>query len=186
MTYFNVKDIVAIAMAGAVWSVVNNTILPIFFTITSGLPILCEMMAFASLILVLWWTRKFGAVTATGLIVTLITLSLRPDATHVLGFTAASIIFDVTTRLVGYNHILGNSKIGAAGLIGLSFLSSTVAGIVISSFFMPLVLLNIIGGAIVFTGLHASGGLIGAILGIGLVKTLEVRKVVPMIQRNLS
>lgn len=179
MPYFNVRDIVAIAMAGAVWSVMNNTILPIFFTITSGLPFLCEMIAFTSLILVLWWTRKFGAITATGLIVTLITLVLRPDATHVLGFTTASIIFDLTTRLVGYRRILGNSKISAAALITLSLISSMVAGIIISAFFMPLFILNILGGAVIFTGLHVSGGLIGAILGFGLVRALEARKVIP-------
>lgn len=182
MPYFNARDITVIAITAAVWGAMNDTILPIFFTIFNGIPFLCEMVALTSLILVLSLTRKFCTATATGLIVTLITLFVYPSSTYVIGFTAASIIFDISTRLVGYSLILDNPKIGAGGLIVSSLISSMIAGVVIGVLFMPLSLIILLGGIVTFAGLHVLGGLAGAILGFALLRTLKARNIITATQ----
>lgn len=182
MPYFNARNIALIAIIAAVWGAMNSTILPIFFTIFNGIPFLCEMVALTSLILVLSLTRKFGAATATGLIVTLITLFLYPSSTYVLGFTAASIIFDIATRLVGYRHILDNPKISAVGLLASSLVSSMIAGVIIGVLFMPLSLITLLGGVVTFAGLHVLGGLAGSILGFALLRALKVRNIITATQ----
>lgn len=48
MTYFSTRDIAAIAIISALWGAMNDTILPIFFTIFNGIPFLCEMVALTS------------------------------------------------------------------------------------------------------------------------------------------
>ena len=58
----------------------------------------------------------------------LITLIVYPSSTYIFGFLAASVVFDVATRLVGYRLIIRvKSKIGAAGLIASSLFSSMVS-----------------------------------------------------------
>ena len=102
MAYFNTRDVTAIVMCAALWAVLNNTFAPIFWQMTH-MPFLCDFLAFTSLILVAWWTRKFGAVSLTGLIVTMLTLALR-SGSHIFGFMAASILFDVLVRIIGYGN----------------------------------------------------------------------------------
>ena len=179
MTYFNSRDIATIAIISALWGAMNDTILPIFFTIFNGIPFLCEMVALTSLILVLSLTRKFGAATLTGLIVTLVTLAFYPSSTYMLGFAAASLVFDIATRLIGYRFILGTPKVGAAGIIISSMAASTVAGGIIGIMFMPLSLITLLGGVITFAGLHVLGGLAGAILGFVVLRALIARKIIP-------
>jgi hypothetical protein len=124
-------------------------------------------------------TRKFGAATATGLIMVLITLIVYPSSTYILGFMAASVVFDIATRLVGYRLIIRvKSKIGAAGLIVSSLVSSMVAGMVIGVLFMPLGLITLLGGLVTFAGLHVLGGLIGAIIGLSLLRGLKARNII--------
>ena len=125
MPYFSTREIATIAIIAALWGAMNDTVLPIFFTIFNGIPFLCEMVALTALILVIGLTRKFGAATVTGIIMVLITLIVYPSSTYILGFMAASVVFDIATRLVGYRLIIRvKSKIGAAGLIASSLVSS--------------------------------------------------------------
>jgi hypothetical protein len=178
MPYLNAKDVAVIAIISAEWGVMNYTVLPIFFTIFNGIPFMCEMVALASLILVLCLTKKFGTVTITGVVVTLVTLALSPGSTYMLGFAAASFVFDVSTRLIGYRFILGNPKISAVGLAVSSMVAAAVAGAIIGVMFMPLSLLSLLGGVGVFAGLHVLGGLVGAILGFVLLRALMARKII--------
>lgn len=178
MPYFNVRDIAAIAMIAAVWGAMNSTVLPLFFTIFNGIPFLCEMVALTSLILVISLTRKFGAATVTGLIVVLLTLAFYPTSTYVIGFAAAGIVFDIATRLIGYHSIFDKPIISAVGLIASSLVASMTAGVIIGVLFMPLSLINILGGVIFFAGLHTLGGLVGGILGFSLVRALKARNVI--------
>jgi len=179
LPYFNTRDIVAISMCAAVWGVLASAIFPIFFTLTN-LPILCEMTAFTAVILAAWWTRKIGAAFATGLVATLVNFIIRPTALHFLGFTAASLIFDGLTGLIGYRRCFGNPKTGVVGIASASLLSSAAAGVIIGSLFMLPNLLAAVGGLVVFTGLHVTGGAIGAAVGIALIRALEARKVIPV------
>jgi len=180
--YFNTRDVVAISMCAAVWGVLASAILPIFFTLTN-LPILCEMTAFTAIILAAWWTRKIGVASATGLVATLVNFVIRPSAFHFLGFTAASLLFDLLMALIGYTTCFGSSKTGAASIASVSLFSSAVAGILIGSLFMPPNLVTAVGGLAVFIGLHVVGGAIGASVGIVLVRALQLRGVVPVKMR---
>ena len=80
-TYLNTRDITAIVMCGALWAVLNNTFAPIFWQLTH-MPFLCDFLAFTSLILVTWWTRKFGAASLTGIIVTIINAHFKIRFSH--------------------------------------------------------------------------------------------------------
>ncbi len=180
MVYFTSRDIAAISMSAAIWSVLNVTLSPIFWQMTH-LPFLCDLIGFACLVLVTWWTRKLGTASLTGIIATAINLFLRPSALHFSGFTAASIFFDIVSRAIGY-HVLftDNSLRRLIGLVGLSLMSGAVAGSIIGSFFMDPGVLSRIGGFLFFVCLHSTGGIIGGTLGFVLVKALESRKVVPL------
>jgi len=170
---FAPRDIAAIAVCSALWGILNALISPIFWQLTH-MPFLCDMLAFAALILVIWWTRKLGAASLVGLIVTVMTFSVNPAAFQMLGFLAASIVFDVMARFLGYERLFKNLAWGGMMLAVISVLSAGLAGAVIGSFVMGLGTPQTI---LIFAGLHAMGGLIGAIIGVVLVKALLIRHV---------
>jgi len=135
------------------------------------LPFFCDLLAMISLILGIWWVRKIGTATLIGITATVINFIFRPMAFHFLGFTVASIVFDMLAFVVGYNRVF-NKKLGSLILIVLSVVSAWVAGLIIGSFFM--------GGRVsvlFFSLLHSIGGLIGSVLGVMLIKGLEARGV---------
>lgn len=178
MTYFTTRDVAAMAICAALWSVLSITIAPIFWELTH-MPFLCDMIGTASLILALWWARKLGAVTVTGVIATILTLALRPGATHFFGFTAASVIFDALARLIGYRNCLDRPIPSAISLLFISIASTAVAGLIIGLLFMPPPMIAAMGGLALFAGLHAVGGAIGAAIGLMLIRALEARIVMP-------
>ena len=169
MAYFNSRDIVAIVMCAAIWAVLNNTLAPIVWRMTH-VPFTCDLLGFVSLILVAWWTRRFGAASLTGILVSALTLMFRPDATHMIGFTVASILFDVLTRLVGYRNSFDKPLPSTLSLISFSTICAGVAGLIIGSFFLDIKI-----ALEVFAGMHAGGGFIGGIIGLVLVRALTVR-----------
>jgi len=182
LVYFTSRDIGAIAMSAALWSILNVIISPVFWQMTH-LPFCCDMIGFTCLILVTWWTRKLGTTTLTGIIATIINLFLRPGALHFFGFTAASIFFDVASIIIGYRLLFGNNSTRSfVSLVALSVISGAIAGVIIGSFFMNPKFLATLGGLLFFVGLHSTGGLIGGILGFILVKAVESRKVIPFKQ----
>ena len=146
---------------------------PIFWQLTH-MPILCDMLAFTALILAIWWARKFGAASLVGLIVTILTFSVNPAAFQMLGFLAASIFFDVMTRSLGYERLFRNLTWGGMVLAVISVLSAGLAGAIIGTYVMGL---GTPQATLTFAGLHGIGGLIGAIIGVVLVKALVVRRV---------
>ena len=173
MTYFNTRDIVAIVMSASIWGVLNNTLAPIVWQMTH-LPFTCDLLGFISLILVAWWARRFGAASLTGILVTGLTLVLRPDAFHMFGFVTASILFDILTRLVGYNNCFDKPLPSILILTSFSAICAGVAGLIIGSFFLEIRI-----ALEVFTGLHAVGGFIGGVVGLILVRALMARKIMP-------
>lgn len=148
---------------------------PVFWQLTH-MPFLCDLLAFLSLILVVWWTRRFGTASLTGLVVTALTLALRPGALHILGFAAASILFDVLVRGAGYRNCFEKPVRGAVCLICFSVLSAGVAGAIIGSFFMGFKTLPSI---LTFAGLHSIGGVIGGAIGVALIRALIARRIPP-------
>jgi len=147
----------------------------VVFSLT-GLPILCDFIGFTVLTLAAWWIRKLGALTAIGLIATAINFALNPQAVIFLGFTAASIVFDASSKLVGYEKTFKTPKTTMATAVLVSMLSAAVAGATIGAFFMAGPIIATWGGVAGWAALHAAGGLIGGAFGGVLVNMLVARK----------
>ena len=176
MVYFTSRDIAAISICAALWGVLNPIFSPIFFRMT-GLPFLCDLMGFSLLTLVVWWTRKFGATTIVGFIATVINFIFNPTGTQILGFTAASIVFDVAAKLIGYDKAFKNPIFSMLSMVSTSILSAAVAGFIIGTFFMAGPALTGWSFVLAWAGLHAIGGVIGGIVGASLVAALTSRGV---------
>ncbi|MGQ9542840.1 MAG: hypothetical protein ACUVTM_01940 [Candidatus Bathyarchaeia archaeon] len=174
--YFTSRNIVAIAACSAFWAILNTTISPIFWQVTR-MPFLCDLLGFISLSLVIWWTRKPGSASLTGLIVSGLTLIMRPGAFHMLGFIVASILFDFLTMGVGYKKIFERPNMGYLVLVLISVACAWVAGLIIGSFFMGFTTTYAI---LLFSGLHAVGGLLGGIVGVFIVRALSMRRIQTM------
>ncbi|MEM3754758.1 MAG: hypothetical protein QXE19_03625, partial [Candidatus Bathyarchaeia archaeon] len=114
---FTTKDLTAIATCSAFWTILNIIISPIFWQLTR-LPFFCDLLAFISLVLVIWWTRKFGSASVVGLVVTALTLILRPAALHMLGFLIASIVFDIFAKILGYASFIEKKIISLIAMVG--------------------------------------------------------------------
>jgi hypothetical protein len=170
-------------MFAALWGVLSSIFAPIVFQMF-GLPILCDMIGFAVLILSVWWIRKLGAATAVGLIATVVNFVFNPGGFHFLGFTAASIVLDVIIRLVGYDRCFKKPLFTTVSMLSASVLSAAVAGLIIGRFFMVASGLARWGGILGWAGLHLAGGVIGGFIGITLVTGLSTRGVRRMDVKN--
>jgi hypothetical protein len=176
LTHLNSRMVAAIAVFAALWGVLNSIFAPIVFRVF-GLPILCDMIGFAILTLAVWWTSKFGAATMVGLIATVVNFIFNPAGVHFLGFAAASIVLDMTTKLIGYDRCFKKPLFVTVSMLPLSVLSAAAAGLIIGMFFMETSALAKWGGVLGWAGLHAVGGVIGGFIGIVLVTGLAVRGV---------
>jgi len=174
MPHFKSREVAAIALLSALWGVLNSIFAPIFFSMT-GLPLLCDLIGFAVLVLTVWWIRKPAAASAVGIIATAINFIFNPGGTHFLGFTAASIVFDVIAYIIGYERIFKNQFATTASMLPVSIASAAVAGLIIGSFFMAGPALAKWGGVLGWAGLHAVGGSIGGFVGVIVVTTLASR-----------
>jgi len=176
MTYLTTRHITAIAMCAAYWAILNNSLSPLFFRLT-GMPFICDLLAFTTLILVGWWTRKFGIISLTGLLVTGITFMLQPNATQMIGFAFASILFDIMTKLLGYHNSFDKQAFSTLILLSLSTICALIAGLIIGSFFVkPNPAIWFVLG---WGGLHAIGGFIGGFVGLILISALKTRITLP-------
>ena len=176
MTYFNTRNVAAIAICAALWGVLNSIFAPLFFSMTH-LPFFCDLIGFSVLTLAAWWIRKFGAITIVGLLATVINFALVPGAVHFLGFTVASIFFDVTISLVGSNKPFSKKAYTVASMMPISIVSAALAGYIIGTFFMAGPALAPVGGVLGWAGLHVIGGIVGGAIGTSLVTGLDARKV---------
>lgn len=174
MSYFDTTRVAAIALFSALWSVLNSIFAPIVFRIF-GLPILCDMVGFATLILTVWLARKLGAATVVGAIATVVNFLFYPSGFHFLGFTAASIVFDMTAKLTGYDGCFKKRSFTIVSMMFLSVLSAAVACLIIGTFFMAAPALANWGGILGWAGLHAVGGAVGGLVGVALVTGLAAR-----------
>lgn len=182
MTYFTTREITAIAICATLWGVLNTLFSPIFFRMF-GLPFLCDLIGFSILIFATWWIRKFGSIILIGLIATMINFGLG-GGFHFLGFTIASIFFDLVTKTIGYNFIFKKLSYTIPIMMGISIISAALAGAIIAMFFLASPILANWGGVLGWSTLHAIGGLIGGIIGILLLGALTARKVMVNHQIN--
>jgi len=176
MGYFSSREVAAIALFSAFWGVSNSIFSPLVFRVF-GLPILCDMIGFATLTVAVWWIRKFGAATGVGFIATVINFVFNPGGVHFLGFAAASVVFDVMTKLIGYDRLFRNKLFARVSMLLVSVLSAAVAGLVIGTLFMTGPALANWGGVIGWAMLHAIGGVIAGLICIALITALDIRKV---------
>ena len=174
VTFFNSRIVAAMALSSSVWAIANAYAGPIFWSATQ-LPFFCDILGFSSLILVAWWTKKFGAVSLTGLVATVINFLVGGNV-FFLGFTVASVAFDVVTRAVGYGNLFSKPYVGHGLMIFLAAASASVAGFIIGPLFMSM---QVLPGIVTFAGLHALGGVLGGLVGVSLVKALKARRVLP-------
>lgn len=186
MTYFSTRDIAAIAICAALWGTLNITISPVFWTLTR-LPFACDLIGFTCLIIAVRWTRRAGTATLVGVIATIINLLLRPSAPHFIGFTAASVVFDGLSWLIGYRRMFAQPISSLVGVIVLSVVSGGVAGFIIGHLFMDsAIIVNVYGTPFIFAGLHAFGGLIGGFLGFLLIEAIQLRGVFPHVSESIT
>jgi hypothetical protein len=174
MPYYNSRELAAIALFSALWGVLNSIFSPIVFSMF-GLPILCDMIGFALLSLTVWWVRKLGAASLVGLIATAINFIFNPSGVFFLGFTAASIVFDVIAWLARYDVYLKKASSTAITLLSISVVSAAAAGLIIGTYFMAAPALANWGGVLGWAALHAAGGIVGGVIGTALVIGLVAR-----------
>lgn len=176
MTYLNTRNVVAIALCAALWGVLNSIFAPLFFSITH-LPFFCDLIGFSVLTLAAWWIRKSGTISIIGALATVINFALVPSAVHFLGFTIASVFFDLAISIVGFNKPFSKKAYTVASIMSISIFSAALAGYLIGMFFMSGPALAPTGGVLGWAGMHAIGGIIGGAIGISLVIGLDARKV---------
>jgi hypothetical protein len=176
MTYFNSRELAAVALLSSLWGVLNGIFSPIVFRMF-GLPILCDMIGFAVMGLTFWWVRKFGAVIAVGVVATIVNFLLNPGGVFFLGFTAASFAYDLIAGLVVGNRMFKKRSVTAISLVSISVVSATVAGLIIGVYFMTAQALVSWGGVSGWAALHALGGLVGGMIGVSILAGLSVRNV---------
>ncbi len=175
MTQSTTRLVSAVAACAAFWAVLNALISPVFWQLTH-MPFLCDFLAFTSLTLVVWWTRKLGSAMMTGVIVTILTFTVQPGSFQMLGFVIASFAFDLLTRAAGYGRLFDKSVSGAAFVIVLSTVCAALAGALIGAFMMGLTTLPAV---LTFAGLHAIGGIAGGAVGVATLRALTARKIAP-------
>ena len=176
MSYFNTRELAAIAMCACLWGVLNSILSPTFFRLT-GMPFLCDLIGFTVLTLAAWWIRKLGAITAIGLIATAINFIIVPGGIQFFGFMGASIFFDLVATLLRKRNLFRNAGYNYAMMIPISIGSAAVAGYIIGIFFMAGPVLVKWGGALGWAGLHSIGGVIGGSIGAFLIAALDSRKI---------
>jgi hypothetical protein len=167
------REVTAVAACAALWAVLNAFISPVFWQFTQ-MPFLCDMLAFAALTLVVWWTRRFGAASLTGVVFGVLSFILRPGAFFNSAFVVAAIAFDFLTRAVGYDRMLNKRLVGSTAAVLISVACAALAGLIIGALFMSF---NTFPAILAFAGLHAIGGLIGGIVGAGIITTLKARRI---------
>ena len=183
MPYFKSIDLATIALSSGLWGVLNSIFSPIFFQMF-GLPFLCDLIGFSVLTVAVWWTRKLGSVTAIGLIATVINFIFNPAAIQFLGFTAASVVFDIAAWLIRYDNVFRKTANIAISMISISTLSAAVAGFIIGIFFMVAPALAKWGGVLGWAGLHAVGGVMGGVIGVLLVTALIARGIQTQVKQT--
>lgn len=145
------------------------------------MPFLCDLLAFSSLILVVWWTRKLGSASSTGLIFGVLSFIPRPGAFFNVAFVVAAVTFDLLTRAIGYGRLFGKPTFGSLYAIAASTVCAALAGAIIGALFMNFTIPTAIAA---FAGLHAIGGFIGGMIGAGIISALNARRIEPRAVRG--
>jgi hypothetical protein len=168
------KTAIAVASCSALLAVLNAAVAPIFWGLTR-LPFACDIFTFSILVLVGYWSGRPGAPTATGIASSLLTLALRPEALHMVGFLIASVAFDLIFVLKR-GEFFASAARAFAFSVGASIICASIAGLIIGSMVMRI---GNAAGISIFVALHATGGALGGFIGFAIVEGLKRRGIRP-------
>jgi hypothetical protein len=164
--YFTTADIALASVFCAIWVILNLTVAPISFRLI-GLPVIHDLITFLVFLLVAWTTNKFGTVSFVGVVGAAIVL-LAGGPPQVIGFAAASILFDVLLSASHHRIQLKTYDIAVAVIATLA--SAYLAGVLIGIFFT----LNTYYWALTFWGgWHFVGGVISIIVTLPIIGILD-------------
>jgi len=167
MTYFKPIDVASIGIFTALWIVLHTTLGPLGFRMLH-LPILCDVSAYLTLILVAWLTNKFGTATLTGIIGSLAVFLLR-GSPHIWGFAASAVIFDVI--LLAVKHRIKMDAGSTVCLTAATLAAAYVAGVIIGVVFTAN---QTVEWALTFWGgWHVVGGILTLVITLPIIGTLE-------------
>jgi len=165
--YFSTLDIVFIGVFSALWAALNLSLGPLGFSLLH-LPVFCDVSAYLTLLLAVWVFGKFGGASVVGVIGSLVVLLFRPNATHIFGFAASAVIFDVLFLTIQHRPPKRALTLIASTLI--TVVSAYFAGVIIGLVFMA----KPLGWALTFWGgWHAVGGLLAVIITLPVIGALE-------------
>lgn len=165
--YFDAKDVVFMGVFSALWIVLHLSLGPLGFSLFR-LPVFCDVSAYLTLLLAVWVFGKFGGASVVGIMGSLIVLLLRPQSTHILGFAASAVLFDVLFLTIRHKPPTEVLTLTATALISVA--SAYSAGVIIGTVFMA----RHPGWALTFWGgWHAVGGLLAVIVTLPVIGALE-------------
>ncbi len=84
-------------------------------------------------------------------------------------------VFDAFVGFAVYRRLFERRRLSSIFLLEVSTFSAAIVGLIIGMFLMDPVILQRWGGALVWAGLHAAGGVIGGTLGVLLINVLAKR-----------
>ncbi len=165
-TRFTTVNIALISIFSAMWIVLNFTVAPLGFQLTR-LPIVHGVISLFTLLLASWATGRYGVASAVGMIGSTIVL-LAGGPLPVLGFAAASLLFDVI--LLVNSHRLNVKLVNVAVAVLATVVSSYFAGVLNG--------ILILNQAPVFAltfwaGWTIVGGIIGLAIALPIIAVLE-------------
>ncbi len=164
--HFATTDLALIGIFSALWITLNLTVAPLGFRLT-GLPVIHDIIAFLTLLLVAWATGKLGAASFVGLIGSLIVL-LAGGPLPVLGFAASSVLFDAI--LMANHHKLNTKPFSMTVAALATFIAAYLAGIINGIFIIKLPLAFTLT---VWGGWNLIGGMLGAAITLPTIIALE-------------
>lgn len=165
-TRFSAVNIALISIFSALWIVFNFTVAPLGFQLTK-LPLIHAVISFLTLLLATWATGQYGTASAVGMIGSTIVL-IAGGPLPVLGFAAASLLFDVI--LLVNHHRLNLKPINIAVALMATAICGYFAGL-LNGF---LILNYQASFVLTFWGpWTVAGGIIGFAIAYPIVSALE-------------
>jgi hypothetical protein len=166
ITRFTTVNIALISIFSAIWIVLNFTVAPLGFQLTR-LPIVHGVISLFILLVAGWATGRYGVASAVGMIGSTIVL-LAGGPLPVLGFAAASLLFDVILLLSRHrlNMKPVNVVVAVAATVASSYFAGVLNGILILNQ-APLFAVTF------WAGWTIVGGVIGLVIALPIIAVLE-------------
>jgi len=165
-THFTTVNIALISLFSALWIVLNLTVAPLGFQLTR-LPVVHGVISLFILLLASWATSRYGVASAVGIVGSIIVL-LAGGPLPVLGFAAASFLFDAVLLVSGHRLSLkpGNVAVAVAATVVSSYSAGVLNGILILNQ-TPIFAITF------WAGWTITGGIIGLVIALPIIAAFE-------------